>query len=314
MGTPNTYIWENNIGAVVSNNISYKIKNKANFSFEYDTLMYKPDYNLSYKIYNNEKHDLVDSELDEIRLFCQNFSSSGGFDVYAIDPDTGLYEGVMLAYEAEQRNLKYIVDNIPPSNACKWVVDHWEPIVAVIWDTGQLIMNPNQICQKCVLQFTEEEFAQFPKQPQPYYLWDFQKEMWVDTRKVDENKKNSSLAIRNAFEGMRWRVNGKYVPQFEQATWEAQYREATNYIKDGTYATPYIDTFLSAREDADIPSKMDLCFDIIKNYENFLKDTARANAKQWLYLKHMDNAESNEEIDNITQEAMNFINKFLWNE
>lgn len=158
-----------------------------------------------------------------------------------------------------------------------------ERIRAAVYEKNMRFVEwPGTVMGDELIAFSEEEFAKLPPRPNPYSTWDVVKSEWYDPRNVEEFRKSAMLEIRNKFEGTRWNRWGKYVPQFDQSTWPLQLEEAAGWLKDPTYPTPYIDTFMSLRLLK--VDKRTLCQEICDNSAQFKQVMAEVSAEQWNYL------------------------------
>lgn len=301
--------WDGIFGRIISNEYKFTTNEKFELGFKYDSLYYEPEVDSKFKILNGDKIYLTIEEIEEIHKFCDSYSNEQDYEVQAYSSEDGIFEGVMLKSAAEKEGFKYRLTEVPDHPASKWIDEKgWVKIKASILESGHLVLDPPSMCQKCLIALTEDEWKTFPERKNPYYIWDFKESKWYDPRKIEDLKKSSQLEIRNAFEGVRWKVNGKFIPQFEQETWNEQLLEARSWLSDNNSETPYIDTFLVERTDELKPTKEELCNDIISNHNEYMKSMALVNAVQWGYLKRIDTAKTNEEVDLIKDEAIKDAN------
>lgn len=187
----------------------------------------------------------------------------------------------------------------------------WEEVVAIIRDDGSLVERPEAFCERCVLFLSREEWETFPKRPSSSHVYDLENHEWVDPRPFAKLLHEVQLEIRNCFELRRWKVWGKFIPQYEQITWSTQVDEATGFLNDSARATPYIDAFLAARTDEGKPTKEGLCRDILANHTAYLRGMAEVNAGQWAYLKRAEACASNGELDVLFKEVAELQRTFL---
>ena len=321
----NILTWVGNSGSVTTHGIKFDIEDeKPQLSFEYISLYYEPKFNnafyvgkVKYKDENNEekvrigKKFMDENEIKEVENYCESFLEKADYQVWAYEEDTGFYLGTMMKTEADKKGYKYTTKTGPQYPASKFIPekDEWVKLKATILESGHLNMDPNAICNQCIMGLTEEEFEKFPPRPSDTYTWDFKKEQWVDQRDPDRVKYNASLNVRSQIESVRWRAAGHYTTQFEQMTWMIQLQEARDYLADPEHAiTPYIDTFLENRVDEYVPTKKELCEDIINNNLEFIKSMAEVSAVQWSFLKKIQHAESVADIDRYEKEAVRWSN------
>jgi len=318
--SPNALIWHNTIGTVIASGIQFSIKDeKPQFSFSYITMHYEPRLHNAFYMtdikYIDESGEertrlgnkyMTEDEIKEVEAYCISFLDTADYQVWAYEPDTLFYTGPMLKSIAIKKNYKYTIKSGPKYEASRYDPDteSWIQLRATILDDGTLNVNPNYICDRCVLGLTDEEFNKFPRRPKDTYKWDFQTESWKDTRDLDETKYKAKLAVKSLIEAVRWKVSGQYTTQFEQFTWMIQLQEARDYLADPEHAiTPYIDTFLKKRVDKYIPTKEELCNDILNNNKEFIELMAELSAIQWAFLKNIQYAESTEDVDKYEKEA-----------
>lgn len=156
--------------------------------------------------------------------------------------------------------------------------------------------------------FTQEEWNEFP-QPPTYpnaslygyaytvYSYDFATDTWVDKRVFSELFKMVEATLRNYFEDKRVEIWGAHIKSYEKETWQDQVYEARNYIKDNTFETPAIDTYLQYIENK--MDKIDLCNRIITNNLDFSKMAMHVNAIQKNWLNKLNLVTNNSEIDSL---------------
>jgi len=321
----NVLTWVGNKGSITTHGIKFDIEDeKPVFSFEYTALYYEPILNnafyvgkVTYTDENNEekfrigKKYMSEEEVQEVESYCESFLEQADYQVWAYEEDTKFYIGTMMKKEADAKNYKYTTKTGPQFQASKFdeKTETWLKLKATILESGHLNLDPNSICNQCMIGLTEEEYNNFPKRPSDTYTWSFKEEKWVDNRDLDKTKYNASLSVRSQIEAVRWRSSGKYTTQFEQATWMIQLQEARDYLANpDTAITPYIDTFLDMRVDEYIPDKKTFCEDIIENNIKFIKTMAEVSAIQWSFTKKIQYATTTQEVDQIEKEAMKWSN------
>lgn len=299
-----TYV--NNKSIIIYNDLRFDTDIKPELSFQFDTLYYEPPTDHFVKGINNEYFELTEEEKQECDTYCRTYVNTADYPVYAYD-EKFIFVGRILKSEAIAKNYGYTILEEPGNVVSKYVIDHWEPIVAIIMDDGTLRLNPGGRCEKCILFFTENEWKVFPEQPTSDYIYDITNQEWIDPRKFANVLHETQLEIRNYFEAIRWKEWGKYIPQYEQLTWRDQIEEAQNYLVDQTVETPYIDTFLNERTDINKPTKQELCSDILNNNKQYKIAMAKVNAKQWNYLKRAESCTTNAELDEIRTEIKELL-------
>lgn len=297
-------VWDGINGYIISGNYKLQTSEKFPLSFGYTKIYYEPSIGNSFIIDNLENaRNLLTSEIEEIKKLCDSYYLTATFPVYAYS-DTGLYEGRMLNTEAQNKGYNYRVNEIPEFEASKWVRDKWERIIMTVLDDGSVIYYPDNICEQCVLGFTQEEMSNIPDRPSMYHTWDIVNNAWKDPRTLEQAKIDAESSLRADFELVRhYKSDDKhFIPGYESETWTWQYNEAINWLNDNTYVTPYIDTFLSIRTD-NKPSKIDLCNDIVTNHISFISKMAEINGNQWNFLSRVKEASTVDECINIQEEA-----------
>lgn len=162
---------------VISRGIAFENNTPPVLSFSFDSLYYEPILNHNVKIVDLITYQLTEEEKQECESFAYNFIDTTDYSVYAYDSDF-LYVGVMLKSKAISKNYNYRIVETPNSLASKWNTfkEQWEKIVAVVLDDGTLHLNPEVICEKCMLFFTEEEWTNDKNRPQVIYpddIWKY---------------------------------------------------------------------------------------------------------------------------------------------
>lgn len=293
--------YDGNLAKILSNGYIFESNEKPSLGFEYDTLYYEtPTMNI-FKIVNGVRSDLTDEEISKIKEYCDNFELTADFMVSAYDKESLVYAGDMLKSTAVEKDYGFVINDTPTNKASKYMTDHWVRIKAVIRDDGTYTIDPAYICSSCVLFFTEEEWMAFESKPMRNDdRFNFVTNKFEDMRLFETLKYEVTTDIRNYFERIRWKEWDKYIPQYEQATWQIQVQEANNYFSDReTAKTPYADAFLSARTDSEVPTKEDFLKDVLRNNEAYTVAMAKVNAEQWGWLKKVENCTTNKELDVI---------------
>ena len=261
---------------------------------------------------------MTDEQVAEARAFADAFKTVADFEVQAFSPDDLVFAGTMNRSEAVASGLCYAIGEAPDGRAYKFsCLDDsvsefiagqeyqggWDRVVAVIRRDGSLVLDPAGICEQCVLKMTEGEWTAFPRPAHETDTWDFDAGEWRDERSFAQLRYYVETDIRNHFERERWYATSSYVAPYEQATWDTQYAEAMAWLSDQGADTPYIDAFLAARTDADIPTKRELAEDIVANHAGYLKAMARVSGEQWSLLAEVKRATTNEELDAIREKV-----------
>lgn len=231
------------------------------------------------------------------------------YQIYAYEKESKIFIDTMPKRIALQKDYGWTLTEIPSfDKSYKWTNNQWEPIVVIIRSDGSLTFKTEYICEQCVLFFTQEEWNDFP-QPPTYpnaslygyaytvYSYDFATDTWVDKRVFSELFKMVEATLRNYFEDKRVEIWGAHIKSYEKETWQDQVYEARNYIKDNTFETPAIDTYLQYIENK--MDKIDLCNRIITNNLDFSKMAMHVNAIQKNWLNKLNLVTNNSEIDSL---------------
>jgi hypothetical protein len=171
----------NNIGTFKKNNDNnvYTFYKKPELSFNYDVLLYEPEFLNSFLIYNNEQINLTDQQILEIENFVTNYDLTlkhciNEFGVYVGQhPDLGNFT---------------IVPSAPPTSE-NWVYinDTWVYVHGVD-ATGHYMGNvPAQLCHTIATSAPSGFLT----------LWDDTNKVWLDER-TEEQKRIDNLRAINA--------------------------------------------------------------------------------------------------------------------
>lgn len=286
-------------GKVLSDGIMFDIAMKPVLPFTFDSVYYETPTGLAFKYIGGIKYDLTKGEIEDCKKYSSSFHTTANYEVHAYDKFDGLYIGKMMRTDAEKA--AYGWNALPPDEALSfWKDGRWQRIHAIITQEGNLLIQPDRVPGNVGKMLTEAEFSLMPPQPNPLFVWDFVNNAWKDPRVLEKVKQNAYLTIRNIFEGARWRANGKFIPQFEQDTWRIQEAEARAFTENAAAPTPFIDAFLAGRTNP--PTKAALAADIIANADAYAKAVAGVNAQQWNWLKRVEVATTNAEVDTIIEE------------
>lgn len=311
-------VWDGYIGQIVSDHTKFTTNEKFDLDIEFDALYFEPDVGNAFKILKNKQIALTQEEAEIIIGYADKFITDKNYPVWAYD-DNDLYMGEMNKFDAIGKKCPYTLIGAPDHPASKLIhadkdkgiEEHWERIKLVIRSDGSTAMFPDALCNACVLGITADEYETFPKQPSMNYKWSFTKEAWIDPRSLDEAKNSSKLHIRTVMDSKLWKALGGYTPQYNMATWSWQVEEATAYlntIDKDPYAevtSPFIDAFLAARTDTPLPTKKELCIDILKNNTKQKTISAKVMAIVWSYTKAVDACTKNVDVDTIEKKFDN---------
>ena len=291
---------------IIVNGYRFETNDKPLLSFDFAGLFYDTESgSRMYVTEDGEQHTLSDIQVAEINDLLDYFMEETDFKVQAYSEPSMFFEGEMQRSTAEAYGFKYRVNEIPDYAAMKWMGDHWERLYMVVMDNGNVIFNPESVCSHCVYGFAESEKDQVPDRPSVFHTWDVVNGGWIDSRTLEDAKKEAAVEIRVAFEFLRnaSAADGYYIPAYESETWTCQVMEAKAWLADHDAETPYIDAFLDARTDEEKPTKQALCEDIVANNAAFLRTMARINGAQWGFLVRAKHATTNDECIAIQNEA-----------
>lgn len=268
--------------------------------FPYDALYYEPSNNNFIKFLDGKSIALTAQEKMICKTFIANFMQNADYPVFTFDRDSRLFLGTENSRKAAQESGLGTTLVEPENPLVKFNIpkEQWESIVFVLYDDGFWDENPDTIGNNYVKLFTEEEYAIFNKPPSVSHKFDFATEQWVETRVLSDAIEGLKLKVRNSFEAARWKVWGKFIPTYEQLTWDAQVREAQKFTETGSLdECPYMSAYL---EDLVTPrDPEDLALDILENHENYLKGMARVNAHQKNTLEQISACTSLAQVDEL---------------
>ncbi len=300
--------WDGLAMRIISGGFKLLSDERPLLAFPFDKVYYEPEAGNSFKIMpDNSRVQLTELEIEDVEDFCETFWQFNDFTVHAYS-DSGLYEGAVQKSYAEENGLSYRVNEVPDHPASKWTGERWERVAITILDNGDVQEWPESICPHCVLGYTQEESAIIGQRPSVYHKWDIAHACWVDGRTLEEAKIEAASSIRVEFELVRHRMSTEkyYVPSYETETWTWQVLEARAWLADNASETPYIDAFLAARTDENVPTKQALCEDILTNNRAFLAAMAQVSGLLWGFLARVKNAVTNEECVALQEEAHEF--------
>lgn len=120
----------------------------------------------------------------------------------------GAFAGSMMRSEADARGLGWTRVS-PDRQAAKWTGEQWEPLKAVVMDDGTVRLDPEGVCQRCMLLFTAAEWAAFPQPEREIpaalggWQWNYVLERWEDRRETEALRKQAKRAVRGV---LHWRL------------------------------------------------------------------------------------------------------------
>lgn len=290
-------VWNGTAGRVCSQGVVFDIDTPPVLGFAYDWVFYEPALGRAVLVEAGVQRELTAEEVQACSIFCDTFEAQANYTVWAYDA-SGVFVGEKLRQDPLVLNGTYGFLHSPPDHpASKVVGTEWKRIIATINDEGYLALDPTSICPRCVLLFTEEEWASFPKPTHDYETWDAVQEKWADKRILSRLKENAVVTIQNAYEAVRWKAWGTYVAPFDMVSWPLQVAEARAYLASSASATPYMDSYLAGT----VPdrNKVDLAQDILAKSDAFASTIGSVNAEQWQWLKAVEAAATNAEVDAI---------------
>lgn len=318
MPSTDTYLtWDGTIGYLKSGGIDFITTDKFEFSFDYNTLYYEPQSGNSFKTLSTSPDyiQLSAKEIAEILKQTDEFISRSDYNVRA--HSNRLYVGEMLKSEAIAKEYEYTHIPNPEHSASKLVTDpdgkeHWEKIKMIVYDDGHIALDPPGLCMRCVFGYTAAEYLLLPEQPTVHHKWDLTTNSWYDPRELSAVKHAAKLQVRTDLDVLIWKTLGEYIPQYHMATWAIQVEEAEVYqqyklaIKTNS-KTPqpdcvFLRTFLDARTDQDKPTLSELAEDVLRNSKLQREVSATIMARQWFYLKKIDQLTTIKDVDNLLAE------------
>lgn len=275
-------------------------------------MYYEPHNNSSFKTVGDstESIPLTEDEIAAIRKHAEDFITVSDYPVRA--HINQLYVGEMLKSEAVAKEYEYTHIPVPEHAASKLITDpdgkeHWEKIKMIVYDNGAIALDPPGLCARCIHGYTTEEYTALPKQPHVYCHWDVSTERWYDPRDLAAVKYAAKLQVRTDMDTRIWKTLGAYIPQYHMATWSMQVEEAEAYQRhvqasavDSNIPQPdcvFLRTFLDARTDEGKPTLPELVEDVLANSKLQREVSATIMARQWFYLKKIDQLSTISEVD-----------------
>lgn len=303
--------WNGVNGKILSKDYIFTIDTKPKLSFDYLSLYYETESGLKiYRILGDRNdYTLNDEQIKECKDYCDKFIDVMDYPVLAYRPEDYVYVGQMLKSAAVSNGYKYIIsENIPTDPFCKIVDGYFLPVYCAFDESGKPYYNPVNDSSKFVKVLSKDEYDKLPERKNLISYFNFVTEQWEDKRDHERTKFNAKLEIRGYYEHDFIRTEGR-VPSFEMGTWETQYREAENWLKDNSYPTPFIDAMLPEIKSIKI-DKQTLCEKILNHYtEDQFKKAGKYHGEMYDYIYRVEKAETNEEIDEIVTEVYNKIGR-----
>lgn len=284
--------WSSGLGKAAFGDIMVDIQVKPELPFDFEALYFEPDTGMLIRIgLDGMQYLLTDEEMAACEAQARHLVEHADYTVAAYDGE-GIFRGAMLRSEAEEQELLTTL-RMPGHPASKMVDGQWQPVKAVIMDSGILKLDPESVCQLCLLVMTEAEWEAFPSRPAtPFEVWDFATETWMDKRLLQEVKDEGRALIRRVFEGARRALLGA-VPELEQSTWAVQEKEARAWLEDGAVPTPFIDLALQGQP----RTKKELCEDILANAGSTWSLLGKIHAAQWQWYTAVNDCLENVQVD-----------------
>lgn len=288
--------WSNGVGRAGDDALMIDLDGRPDLPFDFDALYYEPGTGMRLVIADGAQRTLTDAECEACDAVAAQIIAQADYPVHTYDED-GVYRGPMLKSAADAAGLGYTVEtpDHPASRRVPATAEGmWQRVVAVIMDSGLLREMPEGICQSCMLTFTADEWADFPRPSTPHETWDFAAETWADRRVLADTQAEARSLIRRVVEDVRARWLDA-VPGLERQTWQRQEAEASAWTADAAATTPFIDAALAGRTIA----KADYCADILANAARAWALLARAHNLQWTWFDQVDACTTPHEVDAV---------------
>lgn len=294
--------WDGLIGMITSGGISFTTNEKFDIGFAYDALYYEPAVGNLFLIYENQSRLLTVDEIVKINAYQETYIDTQDYAVWAYDSNN-LYITELMKSAAIEKGYQYVMIGAPDHPASKLVDNQWVKIKMVVREDGTIVLDPAALCDLCVLGFTQDEYEKLPKQPNVHYLWNIKTGTWYDPRTLESCRKQAITNLKISYDHVIAIMLDDYVPFRQMNTWSWQVNEATAYLNaedPSKVEMPYLSTFLTARIDKNKPTMKELCEDVLTNHHRYLKISATICAELWNYLKQLEAATTNSEIDELT--------------
>lgn len=302
--------WSNGIGRVSAGEFLYDIVDKPELGFAYDSVYFETPTNMSMKIVDGEQHQLTDDEVVLCKQFCDTYYASDEFKVFAIDPELRILKGFMSRGECTEQGLEEVIDTeFPEYPLVKRVGDKWERVVAVITESGKLVLLPDGDNPKFNFFFTEEEWKDFPKPTYTDEVFNFQTRTWEDSRKLDTMKTNAAQRIRQLMSTKYNQFN--LVSGMEDLVlYLIQAMEASSYNLDSESATPFVDSVVSNMSNE---TKENFMQRINKHYDpEYLATLGAIHGQMMQALDSVASCNSLQELDAMMAAYENEYESFTW--
>lgn len=293
--------WDGLIGMITSGGISFTTNEKFDIGFAYDALYYEPAVGNLFLIYENQSRLLTVDEIVKINAYQETYIDTQDYAVWAYDSNN-LYITELMKSAAIEKGYQYVMIGAPDHPASKLVDNQWVKIKMVVREDGTIVLDPAGLCQLCLLGFTQEEYEKIPKRPNQHYLWDLKANNWYDPRTLEHCKTQAITNLKASYDHIVAVVLNDYTPFRQMDTWVWQVQEAKAYLQASDPSTVellYLRPFLEARTDPDKPTLKALCEDVLNNHARYLEASAMVNAELWNYLKQLEAATTNCEIDEL---------------
>lgn len=294
--------FSNGFGKVSSGEYLFDVENAPSLPFEFEALYFETPTGLAFKVVNGEQLALTDEEIAACRAYCDGYLENGDYPVQAYETESGLYRGVMLKSEAEEKEYAHVLGDTPDHPVSKRVGDAWERIAAVIRSDGSYVLMPDGVCDACVMFLTAAEWAEHSKPARSTQRWDFATETWKDSRTVEEARERADAWIRELYVAQRTELMGSGSYQ-ELASWPWQIAEARAWQTDYNASTPFLDGVLSAlnADAATATTKAALVESVLKyTSPDWLGAIGRVHGEMYAQLTKLRAAETLQEIDALT--------------
>lgn len=274
--------WSLDNGKAGYGDIMITIDGKPDLPWPFDSLYYEPQTGMVCKVVNGRQVQLSEAEKEQCAACARRLVESADFYVSAIAED-GVYAGWMLKSQAEAEGKGWCVD-MPDHPAARRIDGKWVRVVAVIMEDGTLRLNPDGVCQLCVVHMIEKEWEAFtPKPGGPHEKYDFTSGTWRDVRDMAAARLGYEADARRVFESVRENLLPKGVPALERGTWAVQKAESEAWLADATAATPFIDAALAGRA----VDKAAFCRDVLANAAETDRVLARIHNAQWRFFDRL---------------------------
>ena len=301
--------FSNGFGKVSSGEYLFDINSVPILPFAFDALYYETPTQLAFKVVNGVQIALTDEEIAACCAYCDGYLKNGDYPVQSYEAESGLYRGVMLKSEAEEKGYYHILDDIPEHPVSKRVGNSWERIAAIIRSDGSYVLMPASVCDACVIFMTAAEWEAHSKPVRNTERWDFATETWKDDRTVEEAKKSADEWIRQAFVMKRQEIMGS-APYQELASWSWQLSEAQAWKVDNGTSTPFLDAVLAAlNAEAVTVSKTELVDSVLKySSSEWMQAIGKVHGEMYVQIHKLREMNTLSEIDQLTDTVAGELN------